>query len=116
MAIHWNKVMEIVSEVERLRALHPEVPQWDESSIANHIPKAWRRIATISVGAPDSQELKERITPRFTVLVSCYFIAKPIENTDQLRPISLQLYSVVIKGGRIAIKRVSCMFRNVAGT
>jgi hypothetical protein len=56
MAIHWNKVMEIVSEVERLRALHPEVPQWDESSIANHIPKAWRRIATISVGAPDSQE------------------------------------------------------------
>jgi hypothetical protein len=56
MAISWSNVVGSTSEVERLRRLYPDVSEWDVSSTAIHISKAWKRIATISIGAPGSQE------------------------------------------------------------
>jgi hypothetical protein len=56
MAIHWSKILGSSSDMERLRALFPDVAVWDEQAISTYVPKAWKKIATLSVGLPTSQE------------------------------------------------------------
>jgi hypothetical protein len=59
MAIHWSKVVGSGLVEGLLKEAFPEVASWDEAALSVHIPKVWKKVATLSVGDPTSQ-LHER--------------------------------------------------------
>lgn len=56
MAIQWGKIVGFEPALANLKGMFPEVAEWNEAAIAAHIPKAWKKVASISVGAPTSSE------------------------------------------------------------
>ena len=54
MPIYWNKVIESEPTLEILRQSFPEVERWDEPTVADHVPKAWKKAVTFSVGLRSS--------------------------------------------------------------
>jgi len=56
MAIKWGKIEGFEPALTNLKILFPEVTDWNEEAIAAHVPQVWRKVMTISVGAPLSAE------------------------------------------------------------
>ena len=56
MAIQWGKIVGFEPALANLKGLFPDVAEWNEAAIAAHVPKAWKKVASISVGAPTSSE------------------------------------------------------------
>lgn len=55
MAIHWSKVVGSGLVVSLLGKAFPNVASWNETALAIHIPKVWKKVAMLSVGEPTSQ-------------------------------------------------------------